>query len=377
MVKRKNINVDNKAYCFRIEPDEEQKVFFAKTFGCCRYIWNRMLADRKKYYEETGKTFKNTPAAYKQDPECEWLKEVDSLAFANVQLHLNDAYEAFFKGKRGFPKFKKKNVSKESYTTNSVNDNIKLDGNMLKLPKLKSPVKVVIHRPMKQGGVIKSVTVTKEPDGKYYASVLMEYPKTEIEQHFDPGKAIGLDMSVKEFFVSSDGELGDYPRFYRQNEAKLAREQRKLSRMQRNSNNYKKQQQKVALLHAKTKHQRSDFLHKLSRSIVDRYDIVCIEDLDMKAMAQSLNFGKSVCDNGWGMFSRMLAYKINEKGGKLVKIDKWFPSSKTCSECGYKHDSLTLADRVYICPNCGNIIDRDYQAAVNIKREGLRMIAQS
>lgn len=376
MVKRKNTEVNNKAYRFRIEPDEEQQVFFAKTFGCCRYVWNRMLADRKKHYEETGKTLKNTPAAYKQDADCLWLNEIDSLAFANVQLNLDGAYEAFFKGKRGFPKFKKKNISKESYTTNSVNNNIKLDGDMLKLPKLKEPVKVVLHRDVKPGGKIKSVTISKEPDGKYYASILFEYPKEIRGSSVDFSKAVGLDMSMKELFVSSDGEFGDCPRFYRASEEKLAKEQRKLSRMKYKSANYIKQKKKISALYAKTKHQRSDFLHKLSRDLVDRYDVICVEDLDMKAMSQALNFGKSVHDNGWGMFVNMLEYKLSEKGGMLVKIDKWFPSSKTCSECGYKHDSLSLSDRVYICPCCGNIIDRDLQAAINIKREGLR-IAQT
>lgn len=376
MIKRKNANVDNKAYRFRIEPDAEQQVFFAKTFGCCRYVWNRMLADRKKYYEETGKTLKNTPAAYKKDPACPWLLEIDSLAFANVQLHLDGAYDSFFKGNSGLPKFKKKNISRESYTTNMVGDNIKLNGDMLKLPKLQTPVKVVMHRPIKQGGKIKSVTITKEPDGKYYASILFEYAKEEKPMQIDADKAVGLDMSMKELFVSSDGELGNCPHFYRLSEERLAKEQHKLSRMKYKSANYMRQQKKISALHAKTKHQRSDFLHKLSRDLVDRYDIICIEDLDMKAMSQALNFGKSVHDNGWGMFTRMLEYKLTEKGGTLVKIDKWFPSSKTCSQCGHKHDSLTLADRVYVCPKCGNIIDRDLQAAINIKREGLRIVQE-
>ena len=372
-MKRKNQDAPIKAYRFCIQPTDEQKVQFAKTFGCCRFTWNRMLADKKQYYDDTGETLYVTPAAYKGIPDLNWLNEVDSLALANVQINLERAYKRFFENKGGFPKFKKKYKSTESYTTNNVNGNIALENNLLKLPKLKEPVKVIQHRPIMDGGKLKSVTITKEPNGKYYASILFEFEAIGID--YSPNKecAVGLDMSMQELFVSSDGELGDYPRFFRQMQDRLATEQRKLSHMKPRSNNYVKQQIKVAKLYAKVKHQRENFLHHKSKSMAERYDIVCIEDLDMRALSQSLNLGKSVMDNGWGMFVTMLAYKLKERGKLLVKIDKWFPSSKTCSACGHNHKSLTLNDRIFICPQCGNTIDRDLQAAKNILKEGLRI----
>lgn len=375
-MKRKNSNVTNKAYRFLIQPNDEQKIFFAKTFGCCRYIWNRMLSDRKTSYEATGITEKLNPAYYKNDPACTWLSEVDSLALANVQLALENAYSAFFKGKRGYPKFKKKYKCSNSYTTNAVNGNIKFSDDTLVLPKIKSSIKVVCHRTVKPGGKLKSVTVTLEPSGRYYASLLFEYPKEDMSYVPDTDKIVGLDMSMAELFISSDNEYGDYPRFYRQVQARIAKEQRKLSHMKHKSNNYVKQQKKIASLYAKTKHQRTDFLHKASRKLVNKYDFIFVEDLNMRAMAQTLNLGKSVCDNGWGMFVNMLDYKLKEKGGMLIKIDRWFPSSKLCSCCGNVNSNLTLKDRTYICPVCGNVINRDYQAALNIKEEGLRILAE-
>lgn len=187
----------------------------------------------------------------------------------------------------------------------------------------------------------------------------------------------GRRAYTTKLFVSSDGQIGNYPRYYRAMEEKLAREQRKLSKMVQGSNNYYRQKRKIGKLHAKIKHQRRDFLHQTSRTLVDNYDVICIEDLDMKAMAQALNFGKSVCDNGWGIFRSQLVYKLAAENKNLVIIDKWFPSSKTCIECGYVHHSLTLSDRIYICPVCGNIIDRDYQAANNIKNEGFRILLEA
>lgn len=374
---RKSDNVENIAYKFLIKPNDEQKIMLCKTFGCCRYVWNRMLADADTSYKETGKSEFKTPAFYKKDKDCTWLSEVDSLALANVQLALKRAYDAFFRGNCGFPKFKKKHESKDSYTTNFVNGNIRFVQGKLTLPKIKESIRVQHHRAVKPGGQLKSVTVSKEPNGNYYASLLYEYPKQENDYTPDINKSVGLDMSMKELYISSDGELGDYPRFYRQKQSKLAREQRRLSHMQKKSKNYVKQQIKIAKLHSKIKNQRSDFLHKTSRSLANRYDQIFIEDLDMQAMSQSLNLGKSVYDNGWGMFTAMLDYKLKNKGGKLIKIDKWFPSSKTCSVCGHKHESLTLSDRIFVCPHCNNIIDRDYQAANNILKEGLRMLSAS
>jgi putative transposase len=373
-MKRKHNDVDNMAYKFAAYPTEEQRTLFAKTVGCVRFVYNQMLADKKSHYEATKENINPTPAQYKK--EFEFLKEVDSLALANSQMALNKAFLSFYKGNTKFPKYKAKHRGRRAYTTNCVNKNIKLDGNYLTLPKM-GAIRIKRHRTLRANGKLKSVTFSQDSDGKYYVSILYEYKMRNRAKTINLDKAVGLDMSMKELFVSSDGQIGNYPRYYRAMEEKLAREQRKLSKMVQGSNNYYRQKRKIGKLHAKIKHQRRDFLHQTSRTLVDNYDVICIEDLDMKAMAQALNFGKSVCDNGWGIFRSQLVYKLVAENKNLVIIDKWFPSSKTCIECGYVHHSLTLSDRIYICPVCGNIIDRDYQAANNIKNEGLRILLEA
>ena len=360
----------NKAFKFRMCPDAGQRELLARTFGCTRFVYNRMLAEKTAHYEQTKQNLRLTPARYKA--EFPWLREVDSLALANTQLHLETAFKNFFRdNSNGYPKFKSKHDGHDSYTTNLVNGNIALADGHLKLPKLGS-VKVRQHRQIPEGYRLKSVTVSLAPSGKYFASMLYEY-ETETDA-VKPEKFIGLDYSMPELYVDSDGGKPGYPRPYRAAQAKLAREQRKLSRRKKGGRNRAKQKRKVARLHEHIANQRSDFLHKQSRQIANAYDAVCIEDLDMRGMSQALNFGKSVSDNGWGMFTRMLEYKLAEQGKQLVKIDRWFPSSKKCSACGAVKDNLPLSERVFTC-DCGFVCDRDVNAALNIRNEGMRMIA--
>jgi len=407
----------NKAYKFRIYPNKEQKVLMAKTFGCVRFIYNKMLGDKIEHYNRTkdsgeaGEMLKVTPARYKAD--FEFLKEVDSLALANAQMNLDKAYSEFFKEKshkysektkerakilgkpltlydlEKHPKFKSKKSNHNSYTTNLVNGNIELvngsngseriAGNelplrtaeYLKLPKL-GMVKVKQHRIIPEGYTLKSVTVSRTPSDKYYASVLYEY-----EQSIEPVRienVVGLDFSMTELYIDSNGNEANYPRYYRRMLDKLKRMSRTLSKMQKFSNNWYKQKHKIAVLHERIANQRKDFLHKQSRQIANAYDLVGVEDLNMKAMSQALNFGKSVSDNSWGMFTSFLDYKLTDMGKRLVKIDKWFPSSKLCSVCGYKNDEITLSMREWICPNCGVIHNRDINAAVNIRNEAIANI---
>ena len=359
----------NKAFKFRLYPDNEQRTLFAKTFGCCRFIYNRMLADKMAYYEATKQNLRTTPAGYKAG--FPFLCEIDSLALANAQLHLETAYKNFFRGNgMGFPNFKSKHKGDDSYTTNLVNGNIALSGGYLKLPKL-GPVRIKQHRQIPDGFRLKSVTVSLTPSGKYFASLLYEYD-AEI-QSVRPVTAAGLDFSMGELYVDDNGNIPAYPRPYRQSQAKLAKEQRKLSRRKKGGSNYRKQKLKVAKLHEHIANQRKDFLHKQSRQIANAYDVVCIEDLNMKGMSQALNFGKSVSDNGWGMFVNMLGYKLAEQGKQLIKIDKWFPSSKMCSNCAAVKDELPLSERTYAC-SCGYIGGRDVNAAVNIRNESLRIL---
>lgn len=366
----KNVK-QNKAYKFRIYPNEEQKIIFAKTFGCARFIYNKMLSDKIDYYQQTKQRLNNTPAQYKT--EFEWLKEVDSLALANAQMNLQKAFTNFFTNpKSGFPKFKSKHRHRKSYTTNNQKRSITLENGYLKLPKLVDLVKVKQHRQIPKDHKIKSVTISQTPSGKYYASILCEY-ENQI-QTVEPKTFLGLDFSMKELYVASDNTSAEYPRYFRKSQKKLAREQRKLSKCVIGSQNRNKQRLKVAKLHERVANQRKDFLHRLSRQIANTYDCVCIEDLDMKAMSQALNFGKSVADNGWGMFTTFLKYKLEDLGKQLIKIDRWFPSSKTCSNCGNVKENLSLSDRVYHCDYCGITINRDYNASMNIKNQGMKLV---
>jgi putative transposase len=330
-----------------------------------------MLADKIKYYEKTKQKLNNTPAQYKS--EFEWLKEVDSLALANAQMNLQTAYNNFFRSpKVGFPKFKSKKSNHRSYTTNCINGNISIANSYIKLPKI-GFVKLKQHRNIPSDYKLKSATVSQTPSGKYYVSVLFKY-ENQI-QKIEPHSFLGLDFSMHELYKDSNGNGPCYPRYYRQAEKKLKREQRKLSLMQKGSKNRDKQRVKVAKLHEKVANQRKDFLHKQSRQITNAYDCVCIENLDMKAMSQALNFGKSVSDNGWGMFTTFLKYKLEEQGKQLIKIDKFFASSQTCSCCGYKNpETKNLSIRVWDCPECGTHHDRDVNAAINIRNEGMRLV---
>lgn len=368
-----NIEIKNKAYCFRIYPNKDQIIYFSKVFGCCRFIYNKMLSDKIEYYKENKKELKVTPASYKSD--FPFLKEVDSLALSNVQLNLNNAFKKFFKEPHvGFPKFKSKKISKQSYTTNNQKGTIKLEDGFIKLPKI-GLVKIKMHREIPDNYLIKSATIVKEPSNVYYVSVLFEYENQVQENNFTD-KVLGLDYSMHELYKDSEGNEPSYPKYYRQSEKKLARENRKLSKMKKGSNNFAKQKLKLAKIYAKVKNQRNDFLHKESKRLADNYNVICIENLNMKAMSQMLNFGKSVLDNGWGMFTSFLAYKLKDQGKKLIKIDRFFASSQTCHVCGYKNVLVkNLAVREWVCPTCNTIHDRDMNAAINIKYEGMKHLA--
>ena len=373
------------AYRFYGIPSDQDAIQENKTFGCCRYLWNRMLGDHNTLYREIGIVPQNTPADYKDLDEYKWLREVDSLALANVQMNLETAFSRFFKKLSRYPKFKAKKYAQNSYTTNAiygkfkgnVTCNITLDSRTgrLKLPKHKNMIQLQMHRHIKPGGKVKSVTVTLEPDGKRYYSILMEYQKV-TNTKAAPETMIGLDMSLPKLYVDNYGNSPEFSKPYSKMESKLAKEQKKLSRKRKGSKRYEEQRMRIAKLHAKAKHQRSDLLHKLSCYLTDHYDLIAIEDLDMSAIKQSLRFGKSASDNGWGMFIDMLTYKAERKGKWLIKVDRWFPSTKTCCSCGHVHKELRLNERTYVCPKCGNVMDRDKQAAINILNEANRILAE-
>ena len=372
-----------KAYKFRIYPTEEQEIFFAKTFGCVRKVYNLMLNDRKKAYEEvkndpSKKMTFPTPAKYKK--EFPFLKEVDSLALSNAQLNLDKAYKNFFRDKSvGFPRFKSKKNPVQSYTTNNQNGTVALiDSKFIKVPKLKSLIRIKLHRQPK--GMIKSATISRHASGKYYISLLC---KEEINELPKTNSAIGIDLGITDFAILSDGQKIDNNRFTSKMEKKLKREQRKLSKralLAKNkgiplseAKNYQKQKRKVARLHEKVMNQRTDFLNKLSTEIIKNHDIICIEDLNVKGMLRNHKLARSISDVSWSSFVAKLQYKADWYGHEIIKVDTWFPSSQICSECGHKDGKKSLDIREWTCPICHTHHDRDINASINILIEGLRI----
>ena len=351
-------------------------MMFEKTFGCSRFIWNQMLADKIQHYKETGQTLKNTPAQYKRD--YPWLKEVDSLALCNVQLNLQKAYKSFFQSNFGFPKFKSKRHH-QSYQTYNQKGTIAIENGKVKLPKI-GWVKVKAHR--KMTGLIKSATISMTKTGKYFISILCE---TEIKPYHKTNSSIGIDLGLEHFAILSTGEKIENPRFLVRSSKKLAREQKILSRRVlvakqsgkklSESMNYQKQRLKVAKLHEKISNQRRDFLHKLSINLIKNHDRICMEDLASKNLMRNHHLARAIGDASWSEFCRMLEYKADWYEKQVSKISRWFPSSQICSSCGFKSSKKALHIREWACEKCGAHHDRDLNASINILNEGLKILA--
>ena len=375
----------NRAIKYRAYPTTEQSIKFAKTFGCCRKVYNLMLSDKIESYKSTGKFAAVTPAKYKKD--YPYLKEVDSLALANKQLDLQEAFRNCFSKSRKknnrFPKFKSAKHSRKSYTTNNQHGTVAVTDDSIKLPKI-GYVKAVIHRKPDNNWAVKSATVSKESDGKVYISVLFEFADALNSYVANTTNAIGLDYASDGLYVDNNGNVGTNHKYYRESHDKLAKAQHKLSRMQGakkhevKSNNYRKQLCKVNKIHRHIANQRLDNLHKISTEIANQYDVVCVETLNMKSMSnKGFGNGKATLDNGYGKFLSMLEYKLSERNKYLVKVDKWFASSQICHCCGSVHPEMkNLAIRTMKC-DCGLTISRDQNAAINILHEGLRILNES
>ena len=354
-----------KAYKFRLYPNIEQKIYLSKTFGCTRFIYNRMLADRIKAYEENKeldikKIKYPTPAQYKS--EFDWLKEVDSLALANAQMNLDKAYKNFFRNKSvGFPKFKRK-TNTNNYTTNNQNGTVYIENKHIKVPKLKSMIKIEQHREL--NGLIKSCTISQAPSGKYYISILVDeenikLPKTE--------KKIGVDLGIKAFAITSDGDFFSNPKRLKKSEKRLAKLQKDLSRKQKGSKNRRKAKIKVAKLHESISNQRKDMLHKISTQLINENQVIVIEDLKVSNMIKNHKLAKSIADVSWSEFRRMLEYKADCYGREIIIAPSNYASSQLCSNCGNKSSQTKeLSCRTYICPVCGMIMDRDINASKNL-----------
>ena len=362
-----------KSWEFRIYPTKEQEIFINKTIGCSRFVYNKLLEKIQISYKETGKFNLQTPASLKE--ENSFLKEVDSLALANSQMNLKQGLSNFSKNKKkgqGFPKFKSKKGHKQNYTTNNISNSIRIENGKLRLPKL-GLIKVAFHRQVK--GDIKSVTVKRTKTGKYFVSILTELENKPIyKDSSKEKKVLGIDYSSHDFAVYSSGEIANPPHSYRKYEKKLAKEQKKLSRRSKKkiegefSKRREKQRLKVAKIHEKISNIRKDFIEKESTMIANIYDVIVVEDLNLRNISRSLKLGKSTMDNGFGMFRTRLEQKLEQRGKEFIKADKFYPSSQLCSNCGYKNTEVkNLSIREWECPNCHSIHDRDINAAINLE----------
>jgi len=388
----------NLAFLYRIYPSPEQEIMLSKTFGCSRFIYNSIKSDYEQ--QPKGERKYKTPAYFKE--EKEWLKEVDSLALCNEQLHIRAAFKRFYEQTlpklsklkniakkykksavkkynkdntyqfqisdyKGYPNFHSRKSDRQSYTTNNVNGNIRIVKGGLRLPKI-GIIKTVFHRYCP--GTIKSVTVSKNASGEYYVSILVVLPDVEIKEVKEE-KVLGGDTSFHELMVYSDGTRAKYPKFYNKSLTKQKREQRWLSKKEKGSKNYEKQRIKLAKIKNHVKNQRKDFQYNEVKRILNAgYTTVVVEDMDMQSMAnKKCKHGKSVYDIACGQFRNILEYKLKEIGGKLIKVDRFFPSTQLCHVCGYKNTALKdLSIRKWTCPNCGNFHDRDINAAINLKQ---------
>lgn len=409
----KIVVIKHKGYKFRlIDLLSDQLEYLNKNFGCARKIYNEYVAALYDHLESIN--FENgyipkikfkTPAAIKKD--YTYMKEVDSLALCNAQLNFNKAVKKYneeyamkkqytkrskkrsktlgiqpgFRDLKGMPTFKSKKEGCFSFTTNNQTKpngapTINIKENTVAIPKLKTPLKFVKHRELPHNAIVKSATISKDSRGKYYISFTVEY-EAEIELIDLTSKDInilGLDYAQKDFYVDSNGTKAKYPKFYRKMEEKLIKEQRILSRRVMYSNRWWKQKRKVSSISEKIARQRHDWLHKLSYSIANKFDVVVLEDLDLRNLAQCLSLGKNLNDNGFGYFRTYLQYKLEDRGKLFIKVDKYFPSSKKCSFCGNVKENIELNERMYTCEVCNNSIDRDENSAINLVTEGKRII---
>jgi len=362
-------NEMHKAFKFRLLPTKEQEILLAKHFGCSRFIYNHFLSEKQKHYLENKETLKfnacqNMLIKQKKEEGFDWLKEVNSQCLVATLVNLETAYTNFFKKKSEFPKFKfKKN--KNSF---QIPQHVSLkEHNVVQVPKFKEGIKFIKHRELK--GIIKSATVSKNPTGKYYISILCVIEKPI--QHKKTGKSIGIDLGLKDFIITSDGQRYCNPKFIRKYETRLAKKQRILSRKEKGSKGRDKARLSVAKVHEKITNSRSDMQHKISSKLVRDYDLIAIEDLNVKGMVKNHKLAKAISDVAWSSFVTKLKYKAQWNDKEVIVIDRFYPSSKTCNCCDNVKESLSLDERTWTCSKCNTTHDRDVNASKNILRRAL------
>jgi putative transposase len=365
----------HKAVKVRLYPTPEQQVLLSQHFGCSRWWWNFALNKSIETYKETGKSLGQSALntflpKLKKSEETVWLSECYSQVLQATTLNLTTAYKNFFAGRARFPRYKSK------YGKQSIQypQNVKVIESFVQFPGSVGKVKAKMHRQIE--GTIKTVTVSLDPSGKYFASILTEVESENPAVSTD-GKVIGIDLGLIHFAITSDGsKVSKYnnPKHLAKHEKNLKRKQQKLAKKQKGSNSRNKAKKTVAKVYERVTKSRQDFLHKLSRKLVNENQVVVVENLNVKGMVRNHNLAKAISDAGWGTFTNFLAYKLEKKGGKLVEIDRWFPSSKLCSNCYYQIDELPLDVRRWTCPCCGTLHDRDGNAATNIRAEGIRIL---
>lgn len=361
-----------KAFLYRLYPNREQQAALTVQFGHARFVYNWALATRNAHYKEHGTgigyyALKRMMTELKRQSDCDWLKEADSQALQAKIEDLNRAFVNFFEGRARFPRFKKRH-SRQSIR---YPQRFKFDGDRVYLPKV-GWVKTVIHRPME--GKPKSLTVSKTKSGEYYVSVLCE---TEISVRPNGMPPVGVDLGLKDFAVLSTGEKIEHPGHLRKAERRLKKLQRRMSRKKKGSSNRNKARLLVARQHEHIARSRADFLHKLSRRLVSEHGTIHLEDLNIPGMLTNHKLAKSIADSAWGMFGRFCEYKAEWYGSRVVRIHRFYPSSKTCSVCGCINHDLALADRFWTCENCGAYHDRDINAAINIMKASTAGAAES